>query len=160
MKANTALRVTPPREPAMRVLDPADRRMSIRWRPPTSTKAEMTTSQVAWGGRVLNLSQDGAEISGRPPAVWDSGCEISIRIKFQEYAVAWAASLHRIKKNSHVVVFANSPLLREEQYQCSQCGDPILTFRNRSRALGTLLVCTLCDTPEAQLTVSRRGDSR
>jgi len=160
MKANTALRVTIPREPAMRVLGPADRRMSIRWRPPTSTKAEMTTPQAAWAGRVLNLSQDGAEISGRPPAVWDSAKGISIRIKFQEYAVAWAASLHRIKKDSHVVVFDNSPLLREEQYRCSQCGDQILTFRNRSRALGTILTCTLCDTPEPPLSASRRGGSR
>ena len=160
MKASNALHaITTAREPAMRVLDPADRRMSIRWRPPTSTSAEMSSPSTSWAGRVLNMSQDGAEISGLPPSACDNALELDIRINFQEYAVAWAASLHRVKKNSHVVVFTNAPLLREEQYLCSHCGDQILTFGHRARALGTVLVCTLCDTSDQYVSISAPGDS-
>tara|TARA_R110002096_G_scaffold433887_3_gene653836 strand:- start:43795 stop:44322 length:528 start_codon:yes stop_codon:yes gene_type:complete len=159
MKASNALHaITTAREPAMRVLDPTDRRMSIRWRPPTSTNAEISSPGKSWTGRVLNMSQDGAEVSGLPPSEYDTALELGIRINFQEYAVAWAASLHRIKNNSHILVFTNAPLLREEQYLCSHCGDQILTFGDRARALGTVLVCTLCDTSDQYLSISDLGD--
>ncbi|MCP4449305.1 MAG: hypothetical protein GY811_28825 [Myxococcales bacterium] len=151
MKANTASHeFNPPREPAMLVCDPRDRRMSIRWRPLATTKAEVTSPRCSWSGRVLNLSQDGAEIEGLPPAIWTSLSEVKIAIEFREYAVEWYGTLQRIKPHSHVVVFGNAPLLREEQYVCDLCGDKVLTYRHRSRATGGALICTICELQEEE----------
>ncbi len=132
----------------MLVRDESDRRMSIRWRPPATTRAEIAAEQCSWTGTVLNLSQDGAEIDGLPPGIWNSVPDVTIRIDFQGYAVEWAGSLQRLKPHSHVVVFGNSPLLREEQYVCAQCGDKIRTYRHRSRADREFLVCTVCEVPD------------
>jgi hypothetical protein len=121
-----------------------ERRRYERWVPGEFAIASIYSTADYWCGRVLNLSDGGAEVLGLPPQ--ENNGQVVVEISLEYFTLVRVGRILRVRKerirDSHAICFED--VGETSDHTCVVCGMPV-DERPGDPITGVVYICPECD---------------